>query len=423
MFGSRGCFGLLVGLVVAGCVGGPSEPTATQPVMAPPMGPPVTQPGPPPSGTQFAEPPPGGTQFAEPPPPVEPANPALTQGGPIGGALQAVPSAVAANYVFALSADRSELTIDPRPQPARRAARDISGGFEAVDSKNGGKIITLVGGPFKNGRWVRASFREQVKAEVQLAELRRSGYDVEQVRDLLVVEGERDSTPTVFAFSADARKPGIVGICSQVTIVDFGKGNFRPVAVRKPVIYLYPERPTEVRVEVEIDGEFTAVYPAMQGGAWTVAAQPDGALVDRATGRGHRYLFWEGTSAGFTIDPARAHCVAAADSAGFLERACDRFALTAEECGDFVTYWLPELGKHPFNVIQFVDEATYDRYARMRVTPRPDTVVRQFMIFRGSQAPVAVGAPELPQRNRRGFTVVEWGGAEVGPGASSVEIH
>ncbi len=394
---------------------------AAAPVVPAPVNPPVVQPGP---GPNFAEPPPpSGTQFAEPPPPVGPANPVLTQGGPIGAVLQTVPSAVATNYVFALSADRSELTIDPRPQPARRAARDISGGFEAVDSKNGGKIITLVGGPFKNGRWVRASFREQVQAEAQLAELRRSGYDVELVRDLLVVEGERDSTPTVFAFSADARKPGIVGICSQVTIVDFGKGNFRPVAVRKPVIYLYPEQPTEVRVEVEIDGEFTAVYPAMTEGGWTVGAQPDGALVDRATGRGHRYLFWEGTSAGFKIDPARAHCVAAGDSAGFLERACDRFALTAEECGDFVTYWLPALGKHPFNVIQFVDEAAYDRYARMRVTPRPDTVVRQFMIFRGSEAPVEVGAPELPQRTRRGFTVVEWGGAEVGSGAASIEIR
>jgi hypothetical protein len=59
----------------------------------------------------------------------------------------------------------------------------------------------------------------------------------------------------------------------------------------------------------------------------------------------------------------------------------------------------------------------------MRVEPRPDTVVRQFMIFRGSAAPVAVGAPELPQRTRRGFTVVEWGGAELGAGATSVEIR
>lgn len=411
----------LVGLVAVACVGGPSEPKTPPPVSPAPVSTPDYTP--PPPGTQVAEPP-TGTQYAEPPPPEPLANPVLAQGGPIHTALGAVPSAVAANYVFALSADRSQLTIDPRPQPSRRAARDIRGGFEAVDSKNGGKILTLVGGPFKSGRWVRASFREQVKAEAQLAELRRSSYDVEQVRDLLVVEGERDSTPTVFAFSADARKPGIVGICSEVTIVDFGKDNFRPVAVRKPVIYLYPERATDVRVDVEIDGEFIAVYPPMGVDGWDVRARPDGALIDRATGRRHRYLFWEGTSAGFEIDPKEAHCVAAADTAGFLERACGRFALTDEECGDFVTYWLPALNRSPYNVIQFVDEGTYGRYARMRVEPRPDTVVRQFMIFRGSREPVAVGAPELPQRARRGFTVVEWGGAEIGAGATGqIEIR
>lgn len=402
---------LLLGLVAA-CVG-PSESTAPPPIAPAP----APAPGPAPN---FGEPPPSGTQFAEPPPPT----PELAaQGGPIGAALGGVPSAISANYVFALSADRSELTIDPRPPPQSRAMQRDIGGFEARDSENGGKIITLAGGPFRNGHWVRASFREQVKAEAQLAELRRSGYDVELVRDLLVVDGERDTSPTVFAFSADRSKPGLVGICSQVTIVDFKPGTFRPIAVRKPVIYVYPERTMEVRVDVDIDGEFIAVYPPMGADGWSVTATPDGALVDRATGRRHRYLFWEGTSAGFEIDPARAFSVAWADTAGFLERACDRFALTAEECGDFVTYWLPSLNRSAYNVIQFVDEATYDRYAHMRVEPRPDTVVRQFMIFRGADAPVAVGSPELPQRTRRGFTVVEWGGAEVGATKEAVEIR
>jgi hypothetical protein len=153
---------------------------------------------------------------------------------------------------------------------------------------------------------VRASFREQVQAEAQLAELRRSGYDVELVRDLLVVDGERDSTPTVFAFSADARKPGIVGICSQVTIVDFKQGHFRPIAVRKPVIYLYPRVPTEVRVRGRDRRRVHRGVSAddrrrLDGDG----ARPDGGLVDRVTGRRHRYLFWEGTSAGFEVSIRR----------------------------------------------------------------------------------------------------------------------
>ncbi len=378
----------------------------------------ASQSTPPPPATatnvQPAEPQsPSGTYT--PPPPTQPTSqptPQPTQPAELlAAALERVPSAIAANYVFALSPDRNELTIDPRPRAARRS-RDI-GGFSARDSENGGKIITLAGGPFRGGSWVRASFRDKVQGAAQLDELRRAGYDIEQVRDLLVVDGEQDPAPTVFAFSGDANKAGIVGVCSQVTIVDFKPGATRPIAVRKPVIYLYPPTPTKVHVQMEIDGEFIATYPQIGADGWTVTAQPDGTLVDAATGRRHRYLFWEGTSAGFAIDPARAHCVPGEQAADFLERACDRFALTEAECGDLISYWIPALAGNPYNIIEFVDEQRYGGYARMHVEPRPDAVIRPFMIFRRSETPVAVGAPTLPQRSRGRFTVVEWGGADL----------
>jgi hypothetical protein len=60
-----------------------------------------------------------------------------------------------------------------------------------------------------------------------------------------------------------------------------------------------------------------------------------------------------------------------------------------------------------------VDETRYARYAALHVSPAPDTVIRPFMIFRRSDTPVPVGAPALPQRERHGFTVIEWGGANL----------
>ncbi len=394
-------------LALTACVSG-TEPSAASP-------PPLDAPRPT-TPPQYAPPPPDAPP-SDPRPDVTPT-PMDTAplSAPLSDALARVPPSVDANYVFSLSPDRAELTIDPRPRPAARA-RDVRG-FEARDSVNGGKIITLAGGPFRAGAWVRASFRQRVAGPAQLDELRRAGYDLDQQRDLLVVDGEADRAPTVFAFSANAAKPGIVGICTTVTILDFAPGQTRPiVAVRKPVIYLYPPTPTELRVQVEIDGDFIATYPDKPADGWRVRAEPSGALVDRATGRRHRYLFWEGTSTTLEIDPAQAHCVARGDTVAFLEGACDRFALTADECGDLVSYWLPALSRRPYNVIQFVDEPTYERYARLRVEPRPDAVIRPFLLFRGSDAPVAVGAPELPQRTRGRFTVVEWGGADLGPRA------
>lgn len=401
----------------------PPGPGSQQPPVA---GTPVTEmPSQPVAENPYAPPPPAWPGASEPAPSSTPTpgpgpTPAPTR--TIGEALGVVPSAVSENYVFALSRDRSELTIDPRPRATRRA-RDISGGFEVRDSKNGGKVITLFGGPFRDGEWVRSSFIKIIKGEGQLGELRRAGYDLDQERDLLVVRGERDAEVTVFAFSADPAKPGIVGVCSQVTVVDFDKTS-PMVAVRKPVIYVYPEARTRVRVEVDIDGEFVAVYPAMRDGGWTVMAEPSGDLVDEATGRRHRYLFWDGLSGAFDgIDDSRAHLVKGEDAAGFLEEACERFAFNNYECGDFMTYWLPELRKNKFNVVEFVEERRYEKVARMTVVPRADTVVRAFMLFRGSDVPVAVGEPELPRRERRGFTVVEWGGADLGRSEGRVVVR
>lgn len=391
---------LLAPLVASACTGSgvtPPPPTAPAPAFSPAPGP-------------AAAPAPGPDVPIAVALPAQPAAP-VAAALPLAEALQRVPAAVEARYLFSLSADRAELTIDPRPVSARRAAR----GFSARDSENGGKIISLYGGPFNNGEWLQASLRERVQAPARLDELRRAGYDVDQRRDLLVVDGQADPTPTVFAFSADAAKPGIVGICSAITIIDFGPNAAppRPVAVRKPVVYLYPEQTTRVNVRLELDGELIAHYPALGADGWTVTATPTGELRDEATGRNHRYLFWEGTSAGFELDPAQAHCVPGTEAAAFMERACDRFALTDAECGDLVTYWLPKLASNPYSVIQFVDEPTYARYAQLHVSPPPDTMIRPFMIFRRSEVPVEVGAPELRQRTRRGFTVVEWGGADL----------
>lgn len=56
----------------------------------------------------------------------------------------------------------------------------------------------------------------------------------------------------------------------------------------KPVIYLYPEEPTEVTVTLDYSGELTYTYPAY-GDGWTVTAYPDGTLID-ADGKEYSYL-------------------------------------------------------------------------------------------------------------------------------------
>ena len=181
------------------------------------------------------------------------------------------------------------------------------------------------------------------------------------------------------------------------------------VAEEKPVIYLYPETETRVTVKLDLSGELTCTYPDYDGG-WTVTAAPDGTLTDEH-GRTYNYLYWEGEVAnGF--DFSKGFCVAGSDTAAFLEDALDRLGLTRREANEFLVYWLPQMQDNPYNLIAFQQEA-YTESAKLTVSPQPDSVLRVFMAWKPLARPVDVPAQTLPGFERRGFTLVEWGGAEV----------
>ena len=179
----------------------------------------------------------------------------------------------------------------------------------------------------------------------------------------------------------------------------------------KPVIYLYPEEEIEVSVMLDFDGALTAVYPDY-GDGWTVVAAPDGTLTDPATGREYYCLFWEGVTQR-QYDFSTGFCVAGKDTAAFLEDALSRLGLTDKEADEFIIYWLPRMEGNAYNLISFQGES-YTDGAVLTVDPMPDSVLRVFMAWKGLNAPVEIAPQELPGFERVGFTVVEWGGAEIG---------
>ena len=176
----------------------------------------------------------------------------------------------------------------------------------------------------------------------------------------------------------------------------------------KPVIYLYPEQETEVTVEVaEGSMQFTCVYPPLNDGKWTVTAQPDGTL--SANGKTYNYLYWEGRAVKDWADCSRGFCVAGSDAAGFLEKSLAALGLNRREANEMIVFWLPLLQKNPYNLISFQFE-TYEAMAPLHVSPAPDTVIRVYMVCRPLQAAVEIEPQALSAPERRGFTVVEWGG-------------
>jgi len=255
------------------------------------------------------------------------------------------------------------------------------------------------------------------KNDPRRAKLANAGFDLNVAQNVLVLQGEAETHPTVVLQGAGDGKNGVTVLCTEVQFCPFKEGDEgggAPIFFRKPVVYLYPTTTMDVKVELHVDGEFVAQYPRLTGNAWHVKASPNGEIFDPATERRFPYLFWEAQrKTPLTIDAAQAHCVKSADAARFLEDAAAKYALNDRERTDYVTYWLPALERNPYSLVQFLSETEYAKYAEMKITPAPETVNRLFMIFQRVNAPLKVGSPTLAQRDRRGFTVIEWGGANL----------
>lgn len=200
----------------------------------------------------------------------------------------------------------------------------------------------------------------------------------------------------------------------QCVIIFFGLNAYLTTAhASKPVIYLYPESMTEVDVRLELDGKLTVTYPDYDlAEGWIVTAEPDGTLTDKK-GRQYSYLYWEGDIS-IKPDLSTGFCVKGEDTAKFLETALAELGLNDKEADDFITYWLPEMMGNKYNVITFQTKA-YEDVASLNVSPKPDTVIRVNMLWYSSDRQVSIRPQDLTSVNpseRKGFTVVEWGGEE-----------
>lgn len=187
----------------------------------------------------------------------------------------------------------------------------------------------------------------------------------------------------------------------------------RPVA-EKPVIYLYPERSMQVSVRVGFSGEFLFTYP-QYGDGWDVMAHPSGEI--DADGRKYRYLFWEGSmdAAHVPLDLSKGFVIGRDELVDFFERTLGTIGLSDIEVGDFITHWVPRMMGHERVFMHFLLDKEYDALSTLDIRPVPDQVIRLFMFWKGiapNERPQP-RAQELPSFKREGFTVVEWGGAEL----------
>ena len=178
-----------------------------------------------------------------------------------------------------------------------------------------------------------------------------------------------------------------------------------------PIIYIYPTEETDVSIKVGHPENLECTYPKYEDG-WNVHAKLNGDLIDLKTGRNLYALYWEG------LDKSKEHnykdgfVVKGDEVATFLEEKLEVLGLNEREAEEFIVYWLPFLGKNEYNYIRFFEEEEINEKMPLEINPKPETIIRVLMGWKKLDKEIEVQEQQLERVERKGYTVVEWGGTE-----------
>ena len=195
------------------------------------------------------------------------------------------------------------------------------------------------------------------------------------------------------------------------------------IMVAKPVIYIYPTEKTEIDLELNFKGELLTTFPKYDKN-WDVIAEQNGQIFDKKTNRYYSSLFWDGT-----IDFPEEHykyddgfIVPKEKLTEFFIEKLGYIGLNNQETNDFIQYWLPILERNKYNFIHFLVNEKCNEIADLKVNPKPETSIRIYMEFYGLENYINCNEQQLPKTERKGFTLIEWGGADVSSKINNNEL-
>ena len=190
--------------------------------------------------------------------------------------------------------------------------------------------------------------------------------------------------------------------------------NSSEIMDEKPIIYLYPEKPEVINVEPGKPECLTHTYPKYEKqGDWKVLANPDGKLIDLNTKRKLYSLYYESRSdVDFKVEK-EGFVVKGEDTIKFLEEKLAILGLNEYESQEMIIYWLPRLESNKYNYIRFASKEEIEKNMPLKFSKEPDSLIRVLMLYKPLNKKIEVKEQILETPERKGFTVVEWGGSEI----------
>ena len=176
-----------------------------------------------------------------------------------------------------------------------------------------------------------------------------------------------------------------------------------PMIEKKPAVYLYPVETMSVDVKVKVNGKLTLTEP-LYGNGWSVIATPNG-LIDNK----YDYLFYEAELNKIEL-PDDGWVVAYEEIENWFDEYLPQMGLNTKEKEQFKEYWLKDLRKANYYEIKLLGDKFLSENMDLIITPKPETILRLNFYFRPLDTRHELKAPEIKKIERKGFTVIEWGG-------------
>jgi hypothetical protein len=215
-------------------------------------------------------------------------------------------------------------------------------------------------------------------------------------------EDARDAAENGISYSVD-QKYLIEGDLVTLYVKICKQDNPGPQPVKKPAVYLYPLEELNIKVKVDVNGSLTLTEPLYNNG-WDVNVNPDG-LIDNK----YDYLFYEANLNKIEL-PEEGWIVEYKGLEKWFDKYLPELGLTANEKEQFKEYWLKNLRKANYYEIKLLDSKFLEENMKLIISPEPQTLIRLNFYFKPLFENKEIKNPVINTPERKGFTVVEWGG-------------
>lgn len=223
----------------------------------------------------------------------------------------------------------------------------------------------------------------------------------------------KDDDTTPYSYDKFSKSyPVIYWIDPFDRVIKFARRDFIATGgCAKPAIYLYSDTTIDLNVKVIPNGHLTFTSPKYPVNGWDVTASRSGTVEYK--NNIYPYLWWESTSYGY-VTPKDGWVVKKEDAKKEIGEILFDYGLNQAEVKDFTGYWVPIIERENSEYIffTFLVDNQVNQIAKLEFSVAPENILRLFMIYKPLENYEEIAPLEIEKVQRKGFTVIEWGGAK-----------